>query len=79
MSGPLAAVALAVALTPTPATLQVGDRAGYIDQAGGVWCVRVVYIDLAGPGGVPWAWANVEADPRRVVRAQAAQLEKGCK
>ena len=66
--------------TPAPAAapgrITLGTQATYV-AVSERQCVTIDSI-ATGPGSVPWAWATVNADPRRVVHVRAADLVAGC-
>jgi len=57
--------------------LKAGDQATYTAGSQS-WCVTVQSI-ATGAGAVPWAWATVNADPRRVVHLPVWDFTPGCK
>lgn len=65
-----------LALLPTPGlAAEVGQRCTYTDALGRSWAVSVASIEQ-GVDGLPWAWVNVDADPRRVFRVPVASLRE---
>jgi hypothetical protein len=57
--------------------LEAGSVVTYTDAAGRDWCATV-HGFAPGPSADPWAWLTINADPRRVVRAEVASLRLGC-
>ena len=53
-----------------------GSRCTWADEFGTTWAVTVAYV-ATGADGSPWAWATIDADPRRVVRMPVRDL-RGC-
>jgi hypothetical protein len=56
---------------------EAGQRCTYSDTLGRDWNVTVASVER-GVDGQPWAWVNVDADPRRVFRIPVASL-RGCR
>lgn len=67
------------ALTPAKAAElpTVGMVCTYTDLNGTDWAATVQAI-ASGPGGLPWAWLTINADPRRIVKLPAFELQGRC-
>jgi hypothetical protein len=72
--GALAAVAAGAAA----ASLAPGASVTYRDATGREWCATVRTLGV-GADTSSWAWVSIDADPRRVVHAEVAELVAGCK
>ena len=56
-------------------SLEPGSQATYTDAAGGTWTVHIASI-ANGVDATPWAWATIDADPRRVIHVPVAELRE---
>jgi hypothetical protein len=50
----------------------------YVDEVSRHWCGTIGYVDANGPGGVTFGWFIFDAEPRRLVHVQMADLLSGC-
>lgn len=58
-------------------SLALATAATYTDSLGTKWCVRISSTQPHVAGEI-WAWASVNADPRRVIHAPLKDFAPGC-